>query len=108
MAFLMGTQIVLPGQGYSVSRRWARYKVELPVLMSFQKHGKLAMVEGQGSELSCGGMAVFLPIDLEIGDMIALEFMPPYSKRRVAMIGIVRNRRIYSYGVEFSTFKKAA
>jgi hypothetical protein len=106
--FFMATQIVLPGRGYSISRRWARYKLDLPVVIFLRKHGKIITLEGHGSELNCGGMAVFLPLDLEIGDLVALQFTPPYSNRPVTMLGTVRNRRIYSYGVEFSRFKIAA
>ena len=104
----MATQIVLPARGYPVSRRWARYRVDLPVLITFCKCGEATAIEGRGSELNCGGMAVFVPADLEIGTLIALEFTPPYSGHPVTMIGTVRNRRIYSYGVEFSKLEKAA
>jgi hypothetical protein len=104
----MAMEIVLPGRDYPLSRRWPRYAVDLPVVITFRKNGKVALAEGHGSELSCGGMAVFLPTDLDIGDLITLEFTPPYSTRSVTMMGNVRNRRRYSYGVEFVNFKKAA
>jgi hypothetical protein len=98
----MATEIVLRGHGYPTSRRWARYRVELPVVITFQRHGKVSAVNGRGSELSCGGMTIFIPADLDIGDSIAMEFTPPYSGRPVTMQGIIRNSFIYSYGVEFT------
>ena len=104
----MGTRIVLPGRGFPISRRWARYKIDLPVVTTFPRFGKVTAVKGHGSELSCGGMAVFLPFDLHVGELISLRFTPPYSTRPVTMTGTVRNRRIYSYGIEFSSFKIAA
>ena len=45
-------------------------------------------------------MTIFIPSDLDIGDSIAMEFMPPYSGRPVTMQGVVRNCHIYSYGIE--------
>ena len=104
----MGTEIVLPGHGYPSARRWARYKVEVPVVITFRRHGKVTAVEGRGSALSCGGMTIFLPTDLHIGDSVVVEFVPPYSRQPVMMKGIVRNCHIYSYGVEFICDKDAA
>jgi len=104
----MGMEIVLPGRGYPASRRWARYKVDMSVVITFRRGGKVSVVEGRGSELNCGGMAIFLPTDLAIGDLIAVQFTPPYSRQPVTITGIVRSCRIYSYGVEFINNKDAA
>lgn len=104
----MGMEIVLPGRDYPGSRRWARYRVEVSVVITFRRHGKVTVVEGRGSELSCGGMTIFLPADLYTGDPVAVEFTPPYSSQPVTMKGIVRNCQIYSYGVEFISDKYAA
>ncbi len=98
----MATEIVLRGSGCPTSRRWARYKVELPVVITFRRQGKVSSIKGRGSELSCGGMTIFIPADLDIGDSIAMEFTPPYSGRPVTTQGTVRNCHIYSYGVEFT------
>lgn len=104
----MGTEIVLPGRGYRSSRRWARYKIDVPVMITLRRPGRGTVVEGRGSELNCGGMKVFLPADLLIGDQVTVEFTPPYSSHAVTMKGIVRNCHIYSYGVEFIRLKDAA
>ena len=48
----MGTEIVLPGRGYQSSRRWARYKVDVPVTITLRRLGKVTVVEGRGSELA--------------------------------------------------------
>ena len=106
--YFMGTEIVLPGRGYPSSRRWARYKVDVPVAITFRRRGKATVVEGRGSELNCGGMKIFLPTDLNIGDPVAVEFTPPYSSQPVLMKCIVRNCHIYCYGVEFISDKDAA
>jgi len=104
----MGIEIIMPGRGYQSSRRWARYRVDVPVAITLRRFGKVTVVEGRGSELNCGGMKVFLPTDLHIGDPVAVEFTPPYSRQPVMMKGIVRNCHIYSYGVEFICDKDAA
>ena len=104
----MGTEIVLPGRGYPNSRRWARYKVDVPVVITLRRLGEVTVLEGRGSELNCGGMKIFLPTDLLIGDQVTVEFTPPYSSQPVMMRGVVRNCHIYSYGVEFVRGRDAA
>jgi PilZ domain len=104
----MGIEIMLPAHGYSCSRRWARYKVDVPVSITLRRFGKVTVLEGRGSDLSCGGMTIFLPTDLHIGDQVTVEFTPPYSSQPVVMRGIVRNCHIYSYGVEFIKDRDAA
>jgi len=104
----MGTEIIMPGHGYQSSRRWARYRVDVPLMITLRRFGKVTVVEGRGSELNCGGMKVFLPADLLIGDQVAVEFTPPYSSQSVTLKGIVRNCHVYSYGVEFIRNQDAA
>jgi len=61
------------------------------------------MVQGRGSELNCGGMAVSGGVELEIGAQVAVEFTPPCSGRPVRVRCFVRNRQRYTYGLEFIT-----
>ncbi|MGA2992816.1 MAG: PilZ domain-containing protein [Candidatus Korobacteraceae bacterium] len=104
----MGIEVVLPGGDYLSSRRWARYQVEVPVWVMVEVGGEATVVEGRGSQLNCGGMTVFAPIELAIGEQVSVEFTPPYSSRPLTMTCVVRNCHRYSYGVEFVTQRKVA
>jgi hypothetical protein len=97
----MGTGIAL--QPYPIQRRWTRYKVDVPVRMIVQRPTKVAIVEGRGSELNCGGMTVFAGIELSVPDQVEVEFTPPYSGKPIRVRCFVRSRRGYTYGVEFIT-----
>ena len=63
----------------TAERRWPRYKVDVPVQLATQGLTNGIIVQGRGSELNCGGMAVSGRIELSIGEQVALEFTPPYS-----------------------------
>jgi hypothetical protein len=99
----MSIQVVVPQQGYATSRRWPRYKVDVPVRVITQDPTKVTIVQGRGSELNNGGMAVFAGTELSIGGQVLVEFTPPYSGQPIRVRCFVRNRAGYRYGVEFIT-----
>ena len=97
----MGIQVALPQEGYEVLRRWLRYKIDVPLRLIAQRTTKTLTVQGRGRDLNCGGMAVFAGIELAIDEQVAVEFTPPYSGHSIRVRGFVRNRRGYTYGIEF-------
>jgi len=99
----MSTDVVLPKQGYAAVRRWPRYKVDVPVRVITQGLTKVAIVQGRGSELNNGGMAIFAGTELAIDTQVQVEFTPPYSGQPIRVRCFVRNRAGYRYGVEFIT-----
>ena len=86
-------------ESYSKTRRWRRYRVEVRVKVKLANRGA---VYGQGSDISEGGMALFLPTELEAGQTIHAELTLPYCKEKAMLRGVVRNRAGFRYGVEFS------
>lgn len=99
----MSTEVVLPQQGYTTVRRWPRYKVDVPVRVITQGLTKVTIVQGRGSELNNGGMAIFAGTELAIDAQVQVEFTPPYSGQPIRVRCFVRNRNGYRYGVEFIT-----
>ena len=99
----MSIQVVTPQQGYATARRFPRYKVDVPVRVITQGLTKVTIVQGRGSELNIGGMAIFAGTELSIGAQVLVEFTPPYSGQPVRVRCFVRNRAGYNYGVEFIT-----
>jgi hypothetical protein len=84
---------------YSKTRRWRRYKVEVRVKVVLANRGA---VYGQGSDISEGGMALFVPAELELGQTIQAELMLPYTREKAMLRGVVRSRDGFRYGLEFS------
>ena len=89
------------GKTHSHVRRWRRYNVNVPIRVIVQRAMKSTIVQGRGSALSEGGMAIFAGAELKPGEHIAVEFTPPYSAPPIRVEARVCNRTGYDYGVEF-------
>ena len=90
---------------WTTKRRWKRYCVDMPVQVRVTTQGPTRIIasEGQGSDISGGGLAVSVEMDLPVGSQIAVEFTPPYTDEPVVLRCFVRNRDGYRYGFEFIT-----
>ncbi len=90
---------------FQSKRRWPRFAVDMPVQVRVTTQGPTRVVgcQGQGTDLSCGGLAVTADIDLPVGAQIGVEFIPPYSDQPIKFRCFVRNRDGRCYGVEFIT-----
>jgi hypothetical protein len=62
---------------------------------------KASIIDGRGTSLSEGGMALFAGAALRMGDQVAVEFIPPFSLPPIRVEAKVCNRAGYHYGVEF-------
>lgn len=83
-------------------RRWPRYHVDVRVTATFRKCGKTVTQQGWGTDISQGGMAIYLASDLVLGEEIDLDLILPYSTAPICVIGAVRNRDGFKYGIEFT------
>ena len=98
----MATQVVVDdAPTFERERRWPRHKLNLPVRVVVQKAEKTTVIDGRGTELNQGGIAVFVGTELRVGDEVEVEFTPPYSGHPLRVTGAVRDRRGYYYGLEF-------
>lgn len=88
-------------QGYRTMRRWPRLKINVPVTVVVRKEEKTLFVQGRGQDLNEGGIAVFAGTELRIGQVVEISFTPPYQGSPLAARTVVRNRRGYTYGMEF-------
>ncbi len=77
-----------------------RVDIRLKVTTGIVNNGKPLF--GRGSDISEGGMRVFVPADLEIGESVTIELTVPYSEQKLTVRGVLRNRLGFSYGVEYS------
>jgi hypothetical protein len=97
----MDVQVVLPQPGHAKQRRWPRHKLEVPVQLVTEGPVKVAIVQGRGSELNCGGMAVSGEIDLPVGAQVAVDFTLPSLAEPIRVRCFIRNHQRHTYGVEF-------
>lgn len=89
--------IRLPGLAKAERRRWKRYWFN----GSIQVSSGSRRIDGLGIQVSQGGMYLFAITDLPIGTEIKVAFTEPRSQQRIEVLGTVRHRAVYLYGVEF-------
>jgi c-di-GMP-binding flagellar brake protein YcgR len=69
-----------PGSGANPdSRRWERHSATIPVDVTVFVSGDRANYRGEASDISRGGMLLFLPRELAPGTSLILEFLIPYQ-----------------------------
>lgn len=88
-------------------RCYPRYHIDAPTRATVRCQGALKVVHGRANNLSEGGMAAQLPVELVIGESIQVEVVLPYCSEALKLRAVVRNRRSYLYGVEFSRISAA-
>jgi hypothetical protein len=86
----------------AVFRRWQRYRLNLPIRLIHTHDGTTKIMSGRGNDMSEGGVLVFAGMELKTGDEVLIEFTPPFAAGPVRARGLVRHRRGYNYGIEFS------
>lgn len=94
-----------PKEDFVAKRHWPRFSVDMPVQLTVKTQGptKILTWQGQGSDISCGGLAVTVEGNLPIGSQIRVEFAPPNSTHPMSFRCFVRNREGQRYGIEFIT-----
>jgi hypothetical protein len=90
-----------PEEDATFQRKSPRYMVDLPVKITFNEGDKVASHYGTGTNISEGGMRVFVPRDLEMGKRVSVEMRLPYNREELKLQATVRNRVGFDYGIEF-------
>jgi PilZ domain len=97
----MAVNVVVTESQFLHSRRFRRYKLDVPVRVVVQTEDKVRIIDGRGNELNEGGLAVNAFVELALDESIEVEFTPPYSGEPIRARAVVRNRDGYRYGLEF-------
>jgi hypothetical protein len=87
---------------YSIHRQWKRYRVEMRLKVFLQKDGPQRFTFAQGSDISEGGLAAYIPLELSPGESVQIEFVFPYSKDTVRVAADVVNKNGFRYGMAYS------
>jgi c-di-GMP-binding flagellar brake protein YcgR len=82
-------------------RRSKRFRVEVAVKVHLTDAGKPSTSNGTGSNISDGGMQLFIPRNFALGEVISLELSLPYHRKALKLSAVIKNRESFNYGVEF-------
>ncbi len=90
-----------PGTDGSEKRAFQRYALDVRLRATLRKKGVRIAVHGRGNNISEGGLAAFLPTELVIGELVEMDVSLPYATQPLKVKAVVRNRRSFTYGLEF-------
>jgi PilZ domain len=83
-------------------RRWARYKIDVRLKISFPGDSKQGTAFGRANSLSRGGIGAYIPVTIPIGTTVTLEMTFPYSTTEAKLDAIIRTCEGFRYGLEFT------
>jgi len=90
-----------PQTAFAETRRWRRFRFDVPVRLVLKRNGPEFAFAGRGTGMNEGGIGVYVEAPLQAGDLVQVEFAPPYSGLPVSVRGTVRHVKDNLYGVEF-------
>ena len=99
----MAIDIIVTEHQIINTRRYRRYKLDVPVRVIVHSEEKTRIIHGRGNELNEGGLAVNAGVELEVGDEVEVEFTPAYTHQPLRARATVKNRNGYRYGLGFLT-----
>jgi PilZ domain len=80
------------------TRRWERSCVDFSVKIAIYQDVEKVLIPGHVTELSEGGMSVYVGMSLKPGDLLEVEFEVPVRRTVQA---VVRTRDGFTFGLEF-------
>lgn len=84
------------------ARRFERHAITIPVSISLVVNGERIKFHSQATDVSRGGLSVFMTREIAIGASLQLDFVLPYSSTPLTIRGVVRTRNGFNHGIEFT------
>jgi thymidylate synthase ThyX len=85
----------------SATRRFARYRTEIPVIVKVLGTEGYVRIHGRCFEIASAGLGAVITSELTAGEMVSLEFSIPGVPEIFVMRSVVRHRMGFLHGFEF-------
>ncbi len=85
----------------SSTRRFARYRTELAVIVKVLAPEGFVRIHGRCFEIAEAGLGAVITSELNPGEMTSLELMLPEHSEALAIRAVVRHRMGFLHGFEF-------
>jgi len=82
-------------------RRFPRHQLDVRMLVHIFREGVSSTIWGRSNMLGQEGIGGTLTGDLEVGEVVGLEFPVPLCPHPIKLRGIVRFKNGFQYGFEF-------
>jgi hypothetical protein len=89
------------GTHKSSTRRYARYRTEIPVIVKVLAKDGYVRIHGRCFELAEAGLGAVITSELNVGEMVTLEFSIPDAAQVFVIRSVVRHRMGFLHGFEF-------
>jgi PilZ domain len=96
----MDTQLP-PTVHHASTRRVARYRTEVPVVVRVLVDGKYVDIPGRCFEIGEGGLGAVITREFPAGEMVSLELSFPQLPALEPLRAVVRHRMGFLHGFEF-------
>jgi hypothetical protein len=83
------------------TRRVARYRTEIPVIMRVLVEEDYVCVHGRCFEIGEGGLGAVIAREFSAGEMVSVEFSLPQFQKLGRLRAVVRHRMGFLHGFEF-------
>jgi PilZ domain len=85
----------------SSTRRYARYRTEIPVIVKVLGKDGYLRIHGRCFEIAEAGLGAVITSELTAGEMVTLEFSIPDIADTFVIRSVVRHRMGFLHGFEF-------
>jgi len=85
----------------SSTRRYARYRTELPLIVKVLGQDGYMRVHGRCFEIAENGLGAVITSEFRAGEMVSLEFSFPDTNELQVFRAVVRHRMGFLHGFEF-------
>ncbi len=85
----------------SSTRRYARYRTEVPLIVKMLGREGYVRIHGRCFEIAEAGLGAVITSELGAGEMVTLEFSIPNVAEPFVMRAVVRHRMGFLHGFEF-------
>lgn len=83
------------------TRRSPRYKVNFAILLFAVVQNRKCTLQGRSHDISVEGMSVYIAAELQVGQLVQIQFVLPESQRKLGVTAVVRNSQGFRCSVEF-------
>jgi c-di-GMP-binding flagellar brake protein YcgR len=94
----MATSNVNFGNGV---RRTPRFRVNVPIRLFASVKQRKCVLQGCTHDLSEDGVAIYIPMELQAGSDVRIEFVAPETQQHIDIQGVVRASSGFRCGIEF-------
>jgi c-di-GMP-binding flagellar brake protein YcgR len=84
-----------------IQRRWVRVPINVRVRLRYERERKQQQCYCRSFDISEGGMGLISPYDIELDQVVDLEFLLPESTAPLKLRAVIRSQVGFRLGCEF-------